>query len=154
MEQRKSSYDFSFIQHGYIWFMSVEVNDRKQAQHNYSETREWQSELNTLVIDLLFYQRMVDIYGLKATNPTEKRDIELLKEILRSFIQHRVENQKTRLKIHEEDLQKVVEDRVLLKDRELPFKHKDMLEEMQEFRIAGNGLKNDLYNKIEQLRSS
>jgi hypothetical protein len=128
--------------------MSVEVNDRKQAQRNYSETREWQSELNTLVIDLLFYQRMVDIYGLKATNPTEKRDIELLKEILRSFIQHRVENQKTRLKMHEEDLQKVV------KDRELPFKHKDMVEEMQEFRIAGNGLKNDLYNKIEQLRSS
>jgi len=56
--------------------------------------------------------------------------------------------------MHEEDLQKVVEDRVLLKDRELPFKHKDMVEEMQEFRIAGNGLKNDLYNKIEQLRSS
>ena len=133
--------------------MSVEVNDRKEAQRHYNETREWQSELNTLVIDLLFYQRMVDIYGLKASDPVEKRDILLLKETLASFIEHRVENQKSRLKMHEEYLQKVVEDRVLLKDRELPFKHKDMLEEMQDFRIAGNGLKNDLFNKIEQLRN-
>jgi len=133
--------------------MSVEVNDRKQAQRNFNETREWQSELNTLVIDLLFFQRMVDIYGLKATDTVEKRDIQLLKETLGSFIEHRVENQKNRLKMHEEYLRKVVEDRVLLKDRELPFKHKDMMEEMKDFRIAGGGLKNDLYNKIEQLRS-
>ena len=132
--------------------MSVEVNDRKEAQRNYSETREWQSELNSLVIDLLFYQRMVDIYGLKATDAVEQRDVQLLKETLSSFITHRVENQKSRLKLHEEYLQKIVEDRVLLKDRELPFKHKDMGEEMQEFRIAGNGLKNDLFNKVDQLR--
>jgi exonuclease VII large subunit len=133
--------------------MSVEVNDRKEAQRNYSETREWQSELNSLVIDLQFYQRMVDIYGLKANDAVEKRDVDLLKETLSSFMQHRVENQKNRLKMHEEYLQKVAEDRVLLKDRELPFKHKDMLEEMHDFRLAGNGLKNELFNKIEQLRS-
>ena len=95
----------------------------------------------------------MDIYGLKETNPTEKRDIDLLKETLSSFREHRVENQKTRLKAHEEYLQKVVEDRVLLKDRELPFKHKDMLVDMQDFRMAGAGLKNSLYNKIEYLRN-
>ncbi|MCF8463356.1 MAG: hypothetical protein K9G41_00840 [Flavobacteriales bacterium] len=133
--------------------MSVEVNDRKQAQRNHSETREWQSELNTLVIDLLFYQRMVDIYGLKASDPVEKRDIQLLKETLTSFVEHRVENQKNRLKMHEEYLQRVVEDRVLLKDRELPFKHKDMADEMQDFRIAGSQLKANLYDKIEYLRN-
>ena len=133
--------------------MSIEVNDRKQAQRNYNETRQWQAELNSLVIDLLFYQRMVDIYGLKASDSVEKRDIQLLKETLNSFIEHRVENQKNRLKMHEEYLLKVVEDRVLLKDRELPFKHKDMAEEMQDFRMAGSGLKNDLFNKIEQLRT-
>ncbi len=133
--------------------MSVEVNDRKQAQRNYNETREWQSELNTLVIDLLFFQRMVDIYGLKVTDPIEKRDVQTLKETLSSFIQHRVENQKNRLKMHEEYLQRVVEDRVLLKDRELPFKHKDMADEMHEFRIAGGGLKNTLFSKVEYLRS-
>ena len=132
--------------------MSVEVNDRKEAQRNYSETREWQSELNSLVIDLQFYQRMVDIYGLKANDAIEKHDVNLLKETLSSFIQHRVENQKNRLKMHEEYLQKVAEDRVLLKDRELPFKHKDMLEEMLDFRVAGNGLKNELFNKQDALQ--
>lgn len=133
--------------------MPVEVNDRRQAQRNYNETRQWQAELNSLVIDLLFYQRMVDIYGLKATDAIEKHDIRLLKDTLRSFLEHRVENQKNRLKMHEEYLLKVVEDRMLLKDRELPFKHKDMAEEMHDFRIAGGGLKNDLFNKIEQLRT-
>lgn len=133
--------------------MQVEVNDRKQAQLNYNETRQWQAELNSLVIDLLFYKRMVDIYGLKATDDTETHDIKLLKETLNSFLEHRVENQKTRLKLHEEHLLKVVEDRLLLKDRDLPFKHKDMAQEMQEFRVAGNSLKNDLFNKIEQLRT-
>lgn len=133
--------------------MSIEVNDRKLAQRNYNETRQWQAELNSLVIDLLFYQRMVDIYGLKATDPVERRDVQMLKETLSSFMEHRLENQKARLKMHEEYLLKVVEDRVLLKDRELPFKHKDMTAEMQDFRMAGSGLKNDLYNKIEQLRT-
>jgi hypothetical protein len=133
--------------------MSLEVNDRKQAQRNHGETREWQSELNTLVIDLLFYQRMVDIYGLKATDPVEKRDIQLLKETLTSFVEYRVENQKNRLKMHEEYLHRVMEDRVLLKDRELPFKHKDMAQEMHDFRMAGAGLKANLYNKIEYLRN-
>lgn len=133
--------------------MSVEVNDRKLAQRNYNETREWQSELNTLVIDLLFYQRMIDIYGLKAGDPIERRDVQLLKETLESFIEHRAENQRFRLKMHEEYLQKVVEDRVLLKDRDLPFKHKDMVHEMQGFRVSGNGLKNELFSKIERLRN-
>ena len=55
--------------------------------------------------------------------------------------------------MHEEYLQWVMEDRVLLKDRELPFKHKDMAEEMQDFRTAGGGLKASLYNKIEYLRN-
>ena len=131
----------------------MEVNDRKEAQRFYNETRQWQSEINSLVIDLMFYQRMMDIYGLKATDPADRQDVAHLKETLSSFMQYRVENQKAKLKAHEEYLQKVVEDRVLLKDRELPFKHKDMLEEMQDFRVGGGSLKNNLFNKIEHLRN-
>jgi hypothetical protein len=133
--------------------MPVQVNDRRLAQRFYNETREWQSEINSLVIDLMFYQRMVDIYGLKASDPVELRDVAVLKDTLSSFMEHRVENQKARLKMHEEYLQKVVEDRVLLKDRELPFKHKDMETEMQDFRKGGVGLKNSLYDKVEHLRN-
>jgi len=130
----------------------VEVNDRKLAQRFYNETREWQSELNSIVIDLMFFQRIVDIYGLKATDVVEKRDIEILKDTLKSFIEYRVENQKTRLKAHEDYLQRVVEDRVLLKDRDLPFKHQDAEKEMQDFRSGGIELKNSLYEKVEHLK--
>lgn len=133
--------------------MSVEVNDRREAQRFYNETRQWQAEISSLVIDLMFYQRMVDIYGLKATDPVDRQDVAHLKETLSSFLEYRVENQKERLKGHEEYLQKVVEDRILLKDRELPFKHKDMVEEMQDFRVGGGSLKTSLFNKIEYLRN-
>jgi len=132
--------------------MSVEVNDRKLAQRFYSETREWQSEMNTLAIDLMFFQRIMDIYGLKAIDVVEKRDVEVLKETLKSFLEHRVEGQKNRLKTHEDYLLGIVEDRVLLKDRDMQYKHKDMETEIQDFRMGGVGLKNSLYQKIEQLK--
>ncbi|MFC2176384.1 hypothetical protein ACFLR1_05385 [Bacteroidota bacterium] len=133
-------------------FMAVEVNDRKLAQRFYAETREWQSELNSIVIDLMFFQRIIDIYGLKATDAIERRDVEILKETLKSFLEYRTENQKTRLKVHLDYLQKVVEDRVLLKDRDLPFKHQDAEKEMKDFRLNGNELKNDLFQKVEHLK--
>ncbi|MGB0368806.1 MAG: hypothetical protein ACPGU4_07525 [Flavobacteriales bacterium] len=132
--------------------MSIQINDRKLAQQFFNETRAWQSEMNSLVIDLMFFERILDIYGLKLMDPGEKRDLELLKETLKSFLEHRVEGAKIRLKTHEEYLQKVVEDRILLKDKDLPYKHRDMEDEFKDFRLGGGRLKNDLYNKVEQLK--
>ncbi len=132
--------------------MAVQVNDRKLAQGFYNETKGWQSELNSLEIDLMFFERILDIYGLKITDPGERRDIELLKETLKSFLEYRLDNIKTSLKAHEEYLQKVVEDRILLKDRELPYKQQDLEKEIEELRKGGSRLKNDLYQKVEQLK--
>lgn len=132
--------------------MPVEVNDRKQAQQFYYETKRWQSELNSLVIDLMFLQRILDIYGLKISDAVEQRDISHLKETLNSFVQFRVEKQKSKLKVHEDYLQKIVEDRVLLRDRELPYKHQDIRTEVEDFWQGGISLKNELYTKVEQLK--
>ena len=132
--------------------MSTQVNDRKLAQQFYNETRAWQSDMNSLVIDLMFFERILDIYGLKLLEPTDKRDLEFLKETLKSFLEHRSEAMKGRLKEHETYLQRVVEDRVLLKDKDLPYKHSDMEKEVKDFRLGGGRLKNDLYNKVEQLK--
>lgn len=132
--------------------MSVEVNDRKQAQQFYNETKRWQSELNSLVIDLIFLQRILDIYGLKVGDAVEQHDIAHLKETLSSFLEYRVEKHRSKLRTHEGYLQKIVEDRVLLKDRELPYKHQDMQAEMQDFWQGGMSLKTELYNKVEQLK--
>lgn len=132
--------------------MSVEVNDRKLAQQFFNETKQWQSDLNSLVIDLMFFERMLSIYGLKIIDPMESRDLNLLKETLSSFLKHRVEGHKNKLKLHEEYLQRVVEDRVLLKDRDLPYKHQDIKDEVADFRSGGFNLKEQLYDKVEQLK--
>lgn len=133
--------------------MSVEVNDRRRAQLFYNEVKNWQSELNTHVIDLLFFQRILDIYSLKVSETTEARDVHFLKETLASFLQHRVEIQKRKLRGHEEYLHKIVEDRLLLKDKELPFKHRDMEKDMNDFRTGYRSLNQSLYTKIEQLKN-
>lgn len=132
--------------------MSVQVNDRKLAQQFFNQTKTWQSEANSLEIDMMFFERILDIYGLKVADAAERRDITLLRETLSSFLEHRMDNVKMRLRLHEEYLQKVIEDRVLLKDRDLPYKHQDMEDEMRDFRKGGGGLKNDLYMKVEQLK--
>jgi phosphopantetheine adenylyltransferase len=132
--------------------MSVEVNDRKQAQQFYNETKRWQSEMNSLVIDLMFLKRILDIYGLKISDAAEQRDINHLKETLTSFVEFRVEKQKSKLKTHEDYLQRIVEDRILLRDRELPYKHQDMKTEVEDFWQGGASLKNELYTKVEQLK--
>lgn len=133
--------------------MSVEVNDRKRAQEFYNEVKNWQSELNTHVIDLLFFQRILDIYALKVAETNEARDVQYLKQTLGSFLEHRVGIQKHRLREHEEYLLKIAEDRVLLKDKEFPFKHKDAEKEMNEFRVGYRSLNQSLYAKIEQLKN-
>lgn len=132
--------------------MTVEVNDRKLAQQFYNETKQWQSELNSLIIDLMFLQRILDIYGLKISDAAEQRDIGHLKETLNSFVQFRVEKQRSKLRTHEEYLQKIVEDRILLRDRELPYKHQDIKAEHEDFWQGGTILKNELYIKVEQLK--
>ena len=132
--------------------MSVQVNDRKLAQQFFNETKEWQSEVNSLVIDLMFFERLLSIYGLKISEPVENRDVNLLKDTLSSFLEHRVEAHKIRLKQHEDYLQKIVEDRVLLKDRDLPYKHQDVKTEVSDFRTGGFSLKQQLFEKIEQLK--
>ena len=133
--------------------MTVEVNNRRQAQQFYNETRQWQSELNSLIIDLMFFERILSIYALKITDPTESRDVHLLQQTLKSFVEHRAENQKERLKNHQEYLQRIIEDRVLLKDRELPYKHQDIQKDLADFRVGGGSLKKELYEKVERLKN-
>lgn len=134
--------------------MSVEVNDRTKAQRLHQEVKQWQSELNSHVIDLMFFQRMLDIYALKDVGTmSESADIGHLKQTLSSFLQFRVERQKQQLKEHEEYLLKIAEDRVLLKDREFPFKHQDVEKEMRDFRTGFQALQASLYEKIEQLKN-
>lgn len=153
MDQTESLVRNRYAQHGYIWFMSVEVNDRAKAQAFYEEVRQWQSEVNTQVIDLMFFQRILDIYGLKAAEAGDAADVVHLKRTLTSFLEHRVEGHKRLLREHEEYLLKIVEDRVLLKDREFPFKHQDVKKEVQDFRVGAQSLKTSLYEKIERLKN-
>lgn len=133
--------------------MAIQINDTSKAREFYEEVRQWQSEVNTQAIDLMFFQRILDIYGLKAAESGDAADVMHLKRTLTSFLEHRVEGHKRLLREHEDYLLKIVEDRVLLKDREFPFKHQDVSKEVQDFRVGAQSLKTSLYEKIERLKN-
>lgn len=133
--------------------MSTEVNDRRLAQLFYNSVKEWQSETNSSLIDLLFFQRILDIYGLKAMDSILSRDVEILKRSLVTFLDQTSETHKRRLREHEEYLQRIVEDRVLLKDRDLPYRHKDVEKDVEAFRKTYWELKNELFAKVEHLKN-
>jgi len=129
-----------------------QTNDRKQAQAYYDEARTWHAELNSLVIDLMFLQRIAGIYGLKVTDPDESRELAALQDDLTVFLKQHVESYRERLQAHEQHLQKIVEDRMLLKDRELPYRHQDLQTATRKLRTEGFRLREELYAKVEALK--
>ncbi|MFM1876377.1 MAG: hypothetical protein RL266_2114 [Bacteroidota bacterium] len=132
--------------------MPTETNYIRQANAFYQEAREWQSETNSLMIDLMFLQRILGLYALKIVDQTERNQIDQLNGKLGSFISNQLQKQINELKLYVERLQKIVNDQILFKDRELPYVHQEHLKAMNELRSAGGRLKTDLYDKVEQLK--
>lgn len=129
--------------------MSTPINDITVARQYLEQTAQWQAELNTLSIDLLFFQRMLDIYGLKS----DPQDLYDLKQRLQAFIRQQIEERKRTVSTHHEYLKPIAEDRVLLKDREMPYIHKEQEQEMLAFRRSAQDLKDELYRTVEELKN-
>lgn len=133
--------------------MKPVVNDILRARQFLTENRSWQSEIGSWEIDLLFCERMLDIYGLKAETAGMQSTKTSVKSSVSDFISIRLNNLKSQLKANEGILSRLVEDELLLKDREMPFRHDDDKADMESTRIAAHTLQKQLYSFIEELKS-
>lgn len=133
--------------------MKPVVNDIARAKQFLAENRSWQSEIGSWEIDLLFCERMLDIYGLKAETAGMQGTKESIKTSVRDFISIRLGNLKSQLKTNEGILNRMVEDELLLKDRQMSYRHDDDKSDMDCTRIAAHTLQNQLYGFIEELKS-
>lgn len=132
--------------------MSIDPTYRAKAQEYLSATRMWQSEANSWGIELMFLQRMLDIYGLKADEGAQKERVRSLKSRMASFLSSGTDRVKAVLNAHDSHLTQIVEDRLLLQDRELPYRHGDAEQAMHEARTAYHGLRQSAFNLIEELK--
>jgi hypothetical protein len=132
--------------------MSIDPTYRAQAQEYLSAVRRWVSEIDSWGIELMFLQRMLDIYGLKAHDDAQTAQVRTLKTRMVSFRVEDCEQLKKSLVEHDGHLRQIVEDRLLLQDRELPYKHSDAERSMQEARVTYHQLQASAFGLIEELK--
>lgn len=129
-----------------------EAVQKKQAQQWHQEVRGWQNELATWHTDLIFLSRMADIYGLKLHLPDERARLSDLNGRVRQFLEVVTALVHDDLRPHEEQVRKVAEDRLLLRDRELPYRHTEHANRMDGLRLTYRALRDALYATVEHLR--
>ena len=133
--------------------MKQVVNDTLEARRFLTENKSWQSEIGSWEIDLLFCERMVDIYGLKAESDSMQETKSTITVSIHDLISIRLDNLKSRLKANEGILSRLVDDELLLKDRQMPFLHSDDKSEMDKTRVLVLALQGRLYSFIKELKA-
>lgn len=133
--------------------MSIDPTYRAQAQEYLSAVRRWLSELDSWGIELMFLQRMLDIYGLKAHDEVQTEQVRALKSKMVAFRVEDCERLKKTLTEYDGHLRGIGEDRLLLQDRDLPYKHADAERSIQEARHAYHGIHASAFGLIEVLKA-
>ena len=125
---------------------------KANAKEYLAAVKVWQAELNSWATELMFLQRMLDIYGLKAMEEPHSGQVRALKQNMSRHLKETTEQLKQILHQHEEHLALIVEDRLLLIDRELPYKHKDAERAVLECRAGFHGIQQVAFHIIEELK--
>ena len=129
------------------------MNDTQLASRFLTENRQWQSELGSWELDLMFCSRMLDIYGLKAESPVQKSEQVELKKMVSDVIEVRLAGIRNQLRANEEPLKKAAEDQLLFKDAQLPYRQEDDRKTVDSARASVLMLQQRLYGFIDQLKS-
>lgn len=133
--------------------MAFEINDTAAARKALAQNRSSQSELGSWSIDLTFCVRMLELYGLKADSDVIKLTISQTIQMAKDFLDERIAMVIKELKIEEGHLVKLAEDALLAKDREMVYKHQDLVNEVDKARADFGNLRSTLYNLIDELKS-
>jgi hypothetical protein len=130
----------------------VDSRYKASAQEFLHGTRRWLSELDSWSIELMFLQRMLDIYGLKAEHDGQSERVRSLKSRIGILLSDETENLRGRLHEHEEHLQQILADRLLLQDRELPYKHADAEKAVSLGRSQFIGIQTSAFALVDELK--
>lgn len=133
--------------------MGFEINDTAAARQALAQNRSSQSELGSWSIDLTFCVRMLEIYGLKADSDAVKQAISHSIQMAKGFLEERIAMVIKELKIEEGHLIKLSEDALLAKDREMVYKHQDLVKQVDLARADFGSLRSTLYDLIGELKS-
>lgn len=126
---------------------------RKQAVRQfYEDTRKWQSDLDYWQVELTFFKRLLDIYGLKIVDKKDQLTVANLQEKIDYFIHEEITDYKREAAMHEEFLKDLAENKLIIEDTVYEDKHMHNERLMNSFKKEFYKLKNELYACTERLR--
>jgi hypothetical protein len=117
-----------------------------------TDTNRWLSGLNSAAIELMFLQRMLDIYGLKSSDPDHEARVIRLKRKITEILEVLNSTMPERLHAHAEHLTRILDDRLLLEDRELPYRHSALETALQALRTDFAKTQQEAFLFIEELK--
>jgi len=125
---------------------------QEKARQFLSQTNRWLSELSSAATELMFLQRMLDIYGLKSSDTGHEPQVVHLRKRISGILDMLNRVTPERLHAHTDHLTKIVEDRLLLEDRELPYRHSELESAMQTLRADFSKAQQEAFALIEALK--
>lgn len=132
--------------------MAFDPTYRAKAQEYLTMTRRWRAELDSWAIELMFLQRMLDIYGLKAEDGPQMERLRSLRKAMGDFITAAIEELRSELGRHDEHLSQITEDKLLLQDKEMPYRHADVEHSIRDARSAYHGIQSKAFLLIDELK--
>jgi hypothetical protein len=125
---------------------------QEKARQFLSQTNRWLSELSSAATELMFLQRMLDIYGLKSSDTEHESTVAGLRKKIVGILENLNRTMPDKLHAHTDHLTKIVEDRLLLEDRELPYRHSELEIAMQKLRSDFGRTQQEAFALIETLK--
>lgn len=126
---------------------------RKQAvKQFYEEALRWQSDMDFWKVELVFFKRLLDIYGLKTVDKKDRLTVANLQEKLDYFIHDEIADYKREIMNHVEFLQDLAENKLIIEDTMYEDKHTQNAKLMSSFKKEFFKLKNELYVCTERLK--
>lgn len=126
---------------------------RKQAvKEYYEQALRWQSDVDFWKVELEFFKRLLDIYGLKTFDSRDKLTVANLQQKLDYFIYEEIADYKREVLNHVEFLQDLAENKLIIEDTTYEDKH------LQNEKLIGSlkkeffKLKSELYVCTERLK--
>lgn len=128
------------------------LHRKQEVKQFYEEARRWQSDIDYWKVELAFFKRLLDIYGLKITDSRDQMTVANLQQKLDFFMHDEIADYKREIANHEEFLKDLAENKLIIDDDVYDDKHKQNARLMESFKKEFYKLKHELYACTEKLK--
>ena len=116
------------------------------------QTKQWQSQAYSWKVDLLFFKRMLEIYGLQAFDEKQKQLVSTTMKKLQYHLDEQLVKFGNELSTHVNYLEGLKEENLLLNDNQLKQQHYLLEDRFIDLGKQFSRFKEEIYQVVEGLK--